>query len=538
MANAQFVSVILPNENIGAASGNIVLGVGHAAFILVNPNTGGATFYEYGTWANGSPGVVTDNPLTTNAGNVREFQITPGTIQFDGSGNATQASLQNALNQVFGSGGLYAGEDPGVVFANPFTLTSTQSSSIHTAVSSFIANVNAGGTDANYSLTGSSGAPNCINFVYAMANAGLLTISTTQNSSGVSIPTVAVDGIFAQAGTGYQYISPYSWDATSGQSSMTQVSGTLNLTSLQDFKVQLEQSIQNVGSEAGNLLDATADWISGQIETNGLGLPEWVLGSSTGNQLTATFNGTQSPVTATFSNSSGTPILQLAYNSDGSDTLTGYTSTGATKYTQTNSAASNGILDVAISGLGDSFDLNSAAISLASAAQAEVDGISNTITAAASAVLTLGTSASSNSVTANGAATVDDSGHSDSTTAANGSTINITNTSGNADSVAMNSGTVNLGGDVVGNIYGSGDTINVGAASVANTGGTGHTVNVTGSGSVVVDSGSSDLVNLNASNVTAYIQGNGSSATATAASDGLILQNTNQTSVLEGSGGS
>jgi hypothetical protein len=508
MGNAQFISVILPNENIGAASGDIAPGIGHAAFILVS-STGAATFYEYGTWANGTAGVVTTNPLGGNNGSVREVQITSGTIQFDSSGNVEQASLQSALNQVFGAGGLYAGQDPGAVFATPFSLNSAQYSNIGSGISSFIASVNAGGTDAHYSTTGVSGGPNCINFDYDMANAangqnnaGVLTISTTQNNFGVSIPTAAVDGIVAQADTlgtpTYQYLSPYSWDATSGQSSISQVSSALTTTSIEDFAVQFEQALENINTATANLVSGAGTWNSGEVTTNGAGLPEWILGSSSGDTITATLNGTQSPVSTEFSNSSGTPVAQLNFNADGSNTLNGYNSSGTLQFGQTDSAGSNGQIAASITGTGDATDLSDASISLAASAQAALDGANNAVTLASNAALTLAGSGNTvTDTTSGGDSITTDASNSfnvnystidvtasgctdgihcqgDTINAVASDVINLDSTDGGSDAVNMANGTVNIGSDSSASVTGGSDLVtSAGDGTISLSGGNG-----------------------------------------------------------------
>ncbi len=254
-------------------------------------------------------------------------------------------------------------------------------------------------------------------------------------------------------------------------------------------------------------------------------------------------SSTQTQITANMKTGTSESDI-LTNNSDGSvtDVGNGYSGsnlTGTNIWQQSTTTSSGGAISSAITGAGDITDLSSAAITLGSAVQATVDGVSNAITAAANTVLTLAAGSSSNTVTATGAATVDDSGHSDSTTAANGSTVNIQGTSGNADPVAMNYGTLNLGTDVVGNLSGQHDTVNVQAASDANTGGTSLTVNMLGAGSTLVDTGTNDLDTVDAANITAYLQGAGSSVTANSASDGLVLVwANNQTGTLQGAGGS
>ena len=60
MANASFIPVILPDANDGSSGVPGVAPFGHAAFILDEGN-GHATFYEYGLYDAGQPGVITHN---------------------------------------------------------------------------------------------------------------------------------------------------------------------------------------------------------------------------------------------------------------------------------------------------------------------------------------------------------------------------------------------------------------------------------------------------------------------------------------------
>jgi len=250
--SAQFIPIVLPNEPIGGGIGGpSVPLLGHGGFILVD-STGKATFYEFGHWkpivkdSNGNIidpgdiGVVTTN--TSDGGNngaptnMRQWDIT-GTMQFDSSGNITPSSLQFALDQVFGTSGLYTG-DPGMVFSTPIAIDDNRYGLINTALVKFKDDVNAGKN--NYDLFGI----NCIKFVYDMADAGLITISSTQNfirpdvEGKITIPSIAANSILDYIGTGYQYFSPLSWLSNS-HSIMEKISSFANVMNINDLGVQL-----------------------------------------------------------------------------------------------------------------------------------------------------------------------------------------------------------------------------------------------------------------------------------------------------------
>jgi RTX calcium-binding nonapeptide repeat (4 copies) len=334
--SAQFIPVVLPDEPIGGGTspgfGSPFLG--HAGFILVQPD-GTAFFYEYGHFPNGGLDVAAENSNGTNS-NVRRVRL--GRVDFDSSGNITQTSLQTALDTVFGSSTLYP-EDPGMVVATPYRISQTQYANIQSSVNTFIASIaNPASPAANYSLIGD---PNCINFVYDMANdaagngASALTISTSQSISvPTSIPSVAADNILAYADSigspVYEYFSARASDT--GQSSITPVSNLANLSANEDFAIQIGHTLENglgaLGNAAATQLYDADDWISREVVTLTGGGVQWTLGDTDGDTLTATFGNATTPISIDYADSSENNIFQLNFASNGSDALSTDNSSG------------------------------------------------------------------------------------------------------------------------------------------------------------------------------------------------------------------
>ncbi|NKJ09395.1 MULTISPECIES: hypothetical protein [Rhizobium] len=68
-SNYSFMSVTLPDYNIGFLDGTEVPGLGHAAFVAVDKD-GNATYYEFGRYdPNKNSHTITTDPLGTAEGN-------------------------------------------------------------------------------------------------------------------------------------------------------------------------------------------------------------------------------------------------------------------------------------------------------------------------------------------------------------------------------------------------------------------------------------------------------------------------------------
>jgi hypothetical protein len=205
----ELIPIVLPNYRVGGVNYSGVnsngtpglLPLGHAAFIL-DRGDGTGTYYEWGLYG-ASPYTITNNP---GSGNLRALNLL--NLQYDSSGNITQSSLRSVLDSAFGS--MYSG-DVGFAIVSPFNITTNQRDQISGYIDGFTDGVNRGTT--SYSIMSND----CMQFVYNAANAGSVTISSTQNNSGPAFPQVAADGIYQTAPTSYQYFGPNSWNTNSIQ---------------------------------------------------------------------------------------------------------------------------------------------------------------------------------------------------------------------------------------------------------------------------------------------------------------------------------
>jgi hypothetical protein len=196
MSNPQFISVILPNENLKVGKLEVPF-LGHAALILVNQK-GWATFYEYGLGYTGAG--VTANTKDSSEGALRSLEL--GKIQVDASGEINENSLKNALDTVFKTSGYYP-SDPGMVFVSPVKISPGQFNEMNNEVQDFKARISTG-TEKNYGFLYN----NCLSFVYNTANAGGLEISPFENIPGLpAIPNAAPTNILLKNPTGYEYFS-------------------------------------------------------------------------------------------------------------------------------------------------------------------------------------------------------------------------------------------------------------------------------------------------------------------------------------------
>jgi hypothetical protein len=238
-----------------------------------------------------------------------------------------QASLKNALDEISGTPA-YGSRDIGALMATPFALNITQFNNISAGLTAFENNVT--NNAIKYQIFGD---PNCINFVYDMANAAAntdgsnaLAISSTQNLLGFSVPSLAANNIVSYAlshgGTAYEYFGPKSWNSPSGQSSIQTITSFDNLASIEDEAIQLCKALINDGiwidNAIGSEINQGATWINKQVQGLLNNQAQWTLTDTSGDQIIETIGGTQSPETIEYFNSSETPVEQVTFNSDGS----------------------------------------------------------------------------------------------------------------------------------------------------------------------------------------------------------------------------
>src|SRR5271166_3736115 len=143
MGNPTFISVTLPNYRVAFSGAPADVPTGHGGFIIVNTD-GTGTYYEYGLYDNGTTGVITNSSIGPKGdGNIRDIQLSG--LQFDSSGNVTQASLQSALDHIYSGTGLYGTMDTGMVIASTFTISQSQYDAIvNTFIPNQKANINNG----------------------------------------------------------------------------------------------------------------------------------------------------------------------------------------------------------------------------------------------------------------------------------------------------------------------------------------------------------------------------------------------------------
>lgn len=307
----------------------------------------------------------------------------------------------------------------------------------------------------------------------------------------------------------------------------------------------------------GNLDTQALGICLGPVTTATLNSPTVTVTNNGTNNYTVGFNGTYSDgstlassaayngsnntwtTTATDTTSAGYEFNQDVLT----ETTSGLTSddkglntSGGVTYEQVTTTPTNGTTSATISGIGDLTDLSTAAISLAASAQAELDGMSNAITMAANALLTLGNSSASNTTSVASGGTLTDKGSNNIDDIVGGVIANIFGGLAGADSVnASGGGTVNIEAGAVGNVSGSGGTqVTVGAGANADIIGSGTTTTASGAGAFIIDQGASDLLNLTTTGITAYMQGAGSVVQDTGGSNATWLQGQNTVAYLMG----
>jgi hypothetical protein len=91
MGNAALIPIVLPNYNVtNVSSANLSLPVGHAAFLLVQPD-GSANYYEWGLYKQDQFTITHNGDADHVGSNIRALAI-DAPLQFDSSGNVTTES--------------------------------------------------------------------------------------------------------------------------------------------------------------------------------------------------------------------------------------------------------------------------------------------------------------------------------------------------------------------------------------------------------------------------------------------------------------
>jgi len=357
MGNPTFITVTDPNYRVGISGGTGDLPLGHGGFIVTD-GSGTGTYYEFGLYQQGTfTNVNGANSFSPN-GAIRSLTLTG--LEYDSSGNVTQQSMQSALDQVFGSSGMYT-SDTGMAIASTFSISQQQ---YDTITQSFIPSQIAGLTSGSerYSISNND----CQQFVLNAATSAGLTVEANQNGSGPALPSLDFVNIEQNASANYQYFGPNSWKGSAIQPD-SGFSATLN--SLEDAAVQVSEAIGRSTLDIGSrVLKAVSDAI---------------ITPANGAEATQTQNG----LTVTDGSESYEFIQQTGVNvsasSDGVGTIVdlegGNTLTAQNSQTVIDAAAATaGGVTV---GQADTVNATGATVDVMSQAQATVTGSSNTIVA-------------------------------------------------------------------------------------------------------------------------------------------------------------
>ena len=206
MANPTFVALTLPNYRVGVNGGTGDIPFGHGAFLVTNGSSNGS-YYEYGQY---KPDDFTNvNGVSSYSQNSAIRSVPVSGLEYDATGNLTQDSLHSALDQVFGSSGLYK-SDTGMVIASAFPISPQQSDAINSFIQSQVQNITDGTERYGIGVFGSNN-NDCLQFVFNAATSAGLTVASNQAGSGPAWPFAEAPLIMEQAQSNYQYFGPNSW---------------------------------------------------------------------------------------------------------------------------------------------------------------------------------------------------------------------------------------------------------------------------------------------------------------------------------------